>query len=59
MAAVITLCRGNWAGNAHPLRIFRDDGTNDGRESDTICTECLAAMRAKLAERERAKEAGR
>jgi hypothetical protein len=49
------VCRGNWAGNAHPLIVFSDDGQGTS-ESDTICYSCLQAMRDKLAEEQQAKE---
>jgi hypothetical protein len=46
---VKTVCRGNWAGNAHALLVFRDDGQG-GADNDTICQPCLEAMRDKLKE---------
>lgn len=49
---MIVICRGNWAGNIHPPLVLR--GTT-GPETDTLCAECMAAMRAKIAEREEQK----
>jgi hypothetical protein len=50
------VCRGNWADNVHPLLVFSDDGRG-GADSDLICYPCLQAMREKLAEEQKAKEA--